>query len=233
MDKNFMENEIKDTEEPVIILEEQLEEQPIALPEDDKKVIKIKISRQAALIIGGVIVVLVAVYLLKGLLIAATVNGSPIGRLTVINKLEKASGKNLLDSLINQKLVSKEAKAKNIVVSDEEIDTEIKNLEIQVTAQGTNLDAALALQGMNRDDLRQQIIFQKQVEKLVADKTAVTEAEVAKYITDNKINIPKGQEATANAQIKSELSNQKLNQAATSLLETLKSQAKIKYFVKY
>jgi len=198
-----------------------------------KKSIKIKISIKTAIIIVVIIALGVLAYIYKGLFIAATVNGSPISRLAIIQELEKASGKNLLDSLIIEKLVQNEANAKKITVSNDEINGEIKKIEDRVVAQGSTLNAALAAQGMTMEDLKKQIILQKEVEKLVADKINVTDEEVTQYIKDNAISIPEGQEATTTAQIKDELRNQKLNKEAAALITTLKSQAKIRYFVNY
>lgn len=192
-----------------------------------------KISIKIVIIIVVIIALGVLAYVFKGLFIAATVNGSPISRLAIIRELEKASGKDLLDSLIVKKLVQNEANAKKIVVSDDEINGEIKKIEDQVIAQGATLDAALAAQGMSMEDLRKQIIFQKEVEKLVADKINVTDEEVEQYIKDNAISIPEGQEATTIAQIKDELRNQKLSTEANVLIAALKSQVKIRYFVNY
>jgi len=197
----------------------------------DKK--SIKISIKTAIIIVVIIVVGVLAYVYKGLFIAATVNGSPISRLAIIHELEKASGKSLLDSLITEKLVQNEANAKKIVVSNDEINGEIKKIEDQIVAQGATLDAALAARGMNMEDLKKQIIFQMEIEKLVADRINVTDEEVAQYIKDNAISIPEGQEATTTAQIKDELRNQKLSTEGNALIATLKSQAKIRYFVNY
>jgi len=198
-----------------------------------KKSIKIKISIKTAIIIVVIIALGVLAYIYKGLFIAATVNGSPISRLAIIQELEKASGKNLLDSLIIEKLVQNEANAKKITVSNDEINGEIKKIEDRVVAQGSTLNAALAAQGMTMEDLKKQIILQKEVEKMVADKINVTDEEVTQYIKDNAISIPEGQEATTTAQIKDELRNQKLNKEAAALITTLKSQAKIRYFVNY
>jgi parvulin-like peptidyl-prolyl isomerase len=197
----------------------------------DKK--SIKISIKIAIIIAMIIAVGVLAYIYKGLFIAATVDGSPISRLAIVQELEKASGKDLLDSLITEKLVQNEANAKKIVVSNDEINGKIKNIEDQIVAQGDTLDAALAAQGMSMEDLKKQIIFQKEVEELVADKINVTDEEVAQYIKDNAISIPEGQEATTTAQIKDELRNQKLSTEANALIAILKSQAKIRYFVNY
>lgn len=232
MDTNIpLENEAK-IEEVIIIDAESQPTEPLTT-KDDSKTIKIKINRKVLIIVAIIVVILAALYFIKGMFIAATVNGSPISRLSVIKKLEKFSGKNLLDTLINEKLVQAEAQAKNIVITDEEINNEIKNIEAQVAAGGTTLDKALAEQKMTRADLQEQITYQKQIEALVADKINVSDEEVAKYIKDNQINIPAGQETAANTQIKAELRNQKINQAATTLLADLKSAAKIKYFVNY
>ena len=212
-----------------------IQEESLSVQDDQQKAGKtsIKISKKTAIIIAVVILVGVLAYTYKGLFIAATVNGSPISRLAIIQKLEKASGKKLLDSLITEKLIQNEASAKKIVVSDEEINGEIKKIEDQLTAQNSTLDAALASQGMSRDDLKKQLVLQMEVEKLVADKINVTDEEVAQYITDNKVSIPEGQEAATNDQIKSDLRDQKLNKEATALITALKAQAKISYFVKY
>jgi len=201
----------------------------------EKKFIKISFKKATLLIIILIIIIAIGVlvYVNKGLFIAATVNGNSISRLTIIQKLEKASGKSLLDSLITEKLIQDEASAKKIVVSDDEINAEIKKYEDQFSAQGSTLDAELAAQGMSRDDLKNQIILRKDVEKLLADKINVTDQEVAQYITDNKVSVPSGQEAAINDQIRSELSSQKLNNEAQTLITDLKSKAKIQYFVNY
>ena len=193
----------------------------------------IQINTRTAIIIAIVIIIGVLAYIYKGVFIAATVDGSPIMRLTIIQKLEKTSGKNLLDSLINEKLIQNEVRAKNIIVSDDEINSQTKTIESQIATQGGTLDAALAEAGMSMDDLKKQIMAQKEIEKLLADKINVTDEEVAQYIRDNKVSIPQGQEATIVDQIKSEMRNQKISTEAQTLITNLKSKAKIQRFVNY
>lgn len=192
-----------------------------------------KINKKTVIIIIAVIVLVGLAYAAKGLFIAATVDGSPISRLSVILKLEKASGKNLLDSLITEKLVESEAKAKKIVISEEEINGEIKRIEDQIISQGGTLKDALAGQGMSMNDLKTQITLQLELEKLVADKTSVTDEEVTQYIGDNQLSIPAGEMATTTERIKNEIKNQKTAQEADTLITALKSRAKINYFVNY
>lgn len=197
----------------------------------DKK--SIKISIKTAIIVAVIIILGALAYVYKGLFIAATIDGSPISRLTIIRKLEKASGKSLLESLVVEKLIQNEANAKKIVVSNDEIDTEIKKIEDQVSTQGGTFDEVLSKQGMDRNDLKKQIILNKEIEKLLADKINVTDEEVDQYIKDNKISITESEEAATRDQIKDGLRNQKLNAQAQSLITDLKSKAKIQYFVNY
>lgn len=213
-----------------------INEEPLKMADEaekktDKKSIKISLKTMVVFLV--IIAVGALVYVGKGWFIVATVDGSPISRLSVIGKLEKASGKVLLNNLITEKLIQNEARARGIVVGDEEINNEIKKVENQVIVQGSTLEAALAAQGMDIRDLRDRITLQKDLEKLLADKTNVTDAEVEQYIKDNSVSVPKGQEAAISAQVRDALVNQKLTKEADVLIAALKEQAKIQYFVNY
>ena len=179
------------------------------------------------------VALLVLGFMYKGLVVAAWVNGAPISRFQVLGQLEKMSGKNVLDSLITKKLIEDEAKAKGIAVTKDEVSAEISKIEEQIKTQGGTLDAALEQQGMTREDLEIQISVNTKIQKLLADKLSVTDEEIAKYITDNKVNVPKGQEQQFNDSIKAQLAQQKLSTEAQSLVASLKGSAKIKYFVNY
>lgn len=192
-----------------------------------------KIPWKIIIIVAVVIIIGVLVYSFKNLFIAATVNGTPIGRLAVIAQLERSAGKSTLETLITKRLIADELAKKGLTISQQEIDDEIKKVEGQLQAQNLTLDQALAQQGMAMADFREQIFVQKELEKLLADEIQVSETEVDKYITDNEITIPAGQETIYKDQIKSQLQQQKLSEAAGQLVDTLRSQAKIKYYVNY
>ena len=140
------------------------------------------------------VVILLAAFVLgfisKKYFIAATVNGQVITRFQVIKELEKKQGKSALESIVTQTLIEQEAKAKNATVTAEEIATELKTIEDQISTQGENLDELLAAQGMTRTQLTDQIRLQKLVEKLLGDRLNVTDDEVNRFIEDkieNKI----------------------------------------------
>lgn len=202
--------------------------QPVAQAKKRKKtIIKIVVLVICLLIIGWLS------YYYKSLFIAATVNGSPIMRISVIQELERVSGKAALDSLITEKLINDEAAAKGSLVTAEEIATEISKIENQVTVQGKTLDGALKEQGMTRLELTKRIRVQKNLEKLLADKIKISETEVDQYIVDNAIEIPAGQETDYRTQIAGQLEQQKFNTEASLLIDSLRSKVQIKYFVSY
>lgn len=205
----------------------ELEQAAVQVKKGKKNIVKITVGAVGLLLIVGLI------YYYRSLLVAATVNGVPIMRISVIQELERVSGKAALDSLITEKLINDEAVAKGSAVTAEEVATEISKIESQVTAQGKTLDEALKEQNMTRLQLTQRIKVQKNLEKLLADKIKISDSEVDQYIKDNAIKIPVGQETDYRSQIAAQLEQQKFSIEADSFLASLRSKAQIKYFVSY
>jgi len=191
--------------------------------------------KQPKVFIGLIVVVLaVGAFFLKGLFVAALVNGEPITRVAIIKELEKQGGKQTLSSLVNQTLILQEARKKNIQFSQNEIDAATKQIEDSLKTQGQNLDTALAMQGMTRQDLLMQLKLRNLVEKLLADKTKVTDKEVTDYIEKNKDTFPADmKEPEIKKSVENQLKQQKLGSASQTWLEKLNKNAKINYFVSY
>jgi hypothetical protein len=179
-------------------------------------------------------IVMAVAYYYKGFFIAATVNGSPVSRWSVVQELEKKGGKNILDTLITKKLIQDEVKKANIVVKNEEVDAEIKKIEAQVTAQGGTLEAALAGQGMTEQELREQVLINKEIEQILAEKIVVSDEEVNQYLTSTKSLPPKGKSSDDMiVQAREQLKGQKFNTEASKWVSDLKENAKIDYFTQY
>jgi len=195
---------------------------------------QIRISIRTACIIAGAVIVLALLFSCRGMFVAATVNGRPISRLAVIHQLEKNAGKTTLDMIIVQTLIDMEAKKQGIVVTREEIDAQIKTIEDQIAAQGaTTLAEMLVSRGMTQKDLEKQIITQQQVEKLVAEKTVVSDAEVDQFLSSQKITLKAAEEAEVRSQIAMQLKQEKINTEGNALVEALKDAANISYFVDF
>ena len=170
----------------------------------------------------------------RSFVIAATVNGEPISRFSIIQQLEKQQGGQLLDNLINESIIRQQAKAKNMSVSEDEKNGKISQLETDLKDQGQDLDEILTSQGMSRDDLKKQIELQVMVEKLVGDSIEVTDEELNKYVTDNKSFLPEGKSDEELKELaREQLKQQKLSQSFSSWLAEQRNNSKINRFVSY
>lgn len=192
-------------------------------------------GKRSPIVIGIIIIlILVLLYSVKGLFVAAMVNNRPISRLAVIRELEKHSGKQAIDSLITKQLILEEASRRKVKVSEKEVDDEIKNIKKNVESQGQKFDQLLQSQGLTEDDLESQILISKTVEKLFKNDLKVSDDEINKFIEANKAAIPadaKQEEVKKNA--RTQLEQQKLSQKAQELIANLKKKAKIDYYVTY
>ena len=192
------------------------------------------LSKRREIYIVLIVVIFSAIlYLIKGFIIAAVINGQPISRLSVVRDLEKRGGAQSLDTLISQALILQEAKKQNVVVTDEEINRNIAEIETNLEGQG-GLDQILISEGMTRNDLIKQIRLQKLAEKMVSGQISVSDDEVNQYIEANKEYLPKDQSSEEiNNTVRKQLEQQKLSEAIQTWLTDLRNKANIKYFVKY
>ncbi|MCL5433096.1 MAG: SurA N-terminal domain-containing protein, partial [Patescibacteria group bacterium] len=88
-----------------------------------------KITSNKVILVLGILIVLAILYLKKDLLIAATVNGQPITRISVVSELESQAGKQVLDQIVTKTLIFQEAKKQNVNVTQKDIDSEIEKLK--------------------------------------------------------------------------------------------------------
>ena len=204
-----------------------------AQPQDVKKKEPLRISIKTAVIIAIIIVLVALAIFYRNAFTAAKVNGHSISKSEVRKELEKQSGATVLDALITKALIEDEAQKKNVTVTEADINAEIVKIEAQLAAQGGTLDQLLTQQNISREELKEQITTQVQVQKLLADKTAVTDAEVDTYLKDNKITLTKGKEVEERSQYKEQLSSQKLNMAASEWISNLRATATITKYVNY
>lgn len=190
-----------------------------------------KISGVIAIAI--VVVVLLAI-LFKSVFVAALVNGEPITRLSVVAALEKQGGKTMLDGLITKKLILQEAAKRNISVTQNDIDAEIKKITANIQAQGSTLDQALAAQGMTKSDLNDEIKIQIAVNKMVGTEVTLTAKEIDDFVAANKSQMAPGvTEVQFREQATARLKQQKLQTKTQEFLKNLQDKAKILRLVSY
>jgi len=130
-------------------------------------------------------------------------------------------------------LILQEAQKKNITVSQQEINDQIKTIEKNISASGQTLDQALAAQHMTKQDLDEQIKVQKIAEKMFAKDAVVTDAQAQKYVADNPTLFTQSTDAEKIAAAKQQWSQQKLQEKFQAWLQKIQQSAKIQYFVNY
>ncbi len=193
--------------------------------------------RQLALIGASLlafILIIVAFLFTRGYIVAATVNGTPISRLSIVTELEKQGGKQALEAAIQQQLLQNALQEKDIIIEDRIVDEEIKLIEENVKSQGGTLEAALEQQNMTLDILREQIKSQKGIELAIADKLAVTDEEVASYAKTAGIEKPaEMSEVEFSEAIKEQLKQQKFQTEAAIWVQSLTDSANITYYISY
>lgn len=202
-----------------------------------KKVKNLKLlfgSKKQFLLILTAILLALVLYRFKGVIVAASVNGAPISRLAVLRELEKEGGKSVLNTLITNALILQEAKKQNVTVSPQEISDQVTKISDNLKKQGQDLDNALAMQGMTRSDLDTQIKLQILVQKMAASGITITDTEAQDYFKQNSSSYPKGTKfEDVKDQIKQDLTQQKASEAINTWITSLKTKAKINYFVNY
>lgn len=199
-----------------------------------KKKFKLAINIKMLVIILGIFFLAVGVYFAKGLFVAALVNNRPVSRFAVTKELEKQGGKQTLENLVTKELIKQEISKRKVQVTQAEVDEEIKKIEDNVIAQGMTLEEVLSAQNYTLDQLKEELKFNKEVEKMIADKTAVSEEEITKYLEDNKSYLPADSDpATLRVQVADSIKQQKVSAEAQNLVTELKQNAKIVYFVKF
>ncbi len=183
------------------------------------------------------LLVLGLIYFSVRFFLVASVNGQLIGRLTIIQELEKQGGKKTLEVIISKTLINQEAKKRKVNISQKDIDAEIQKIETNVTAQGSTLDQALQQQGMTKNDLTDEIKLQLLVTKMVDNNISVTDKEIDDYLTNQKAqsSLSSAQPAPelTRDQAKGAIKQQKLQAKIQTFVADLQAKAKINYFIKY
>lgn len=192
------------------------------------KITNLKSSRKFYLIILIAIILLLAVYK-KSWFIAASVNGMPITNLELQMKLNQQFRTQLLNQLINEKLILDEARKINAIPADAEIDKKIADLEASVGGAQV-LDSLLAQQGQTRLTLKDQIRVQLAISKLYDKEATVSASEVTKYIEQNQATMQATDSAKQQQEAYDTLKHQKISQIFTQKFQELRQKADIKIF---
>jgi foldase protein PrsA len=213
---NIMRKEVK---EEIMMDQDELSTETTAKP------------RSFKLLYVGAVVLLVGAIIFLGakkygnFFIAASVNGKPIVRFSLWQRLEKRFGTQVIDEMVNEEIIREEMQKKGLAVAAKDVDQRIKDLETRFKGKAA-LDQMLTAQGMTREDLKTQLELQIAIEKLVPAQK-VTDQEV--QMTYDASPEQYGEELTniVKQQIKDQLLQQKTSKAFSDWFEKVKKQVKV------
>lgn len=158
--------------------------------------------------------------------VVAFVGMRPITRFEVNQELYKANGEEVINSLVTERLVKDEIAKKGIKVSDQEVNGKVDELRANL-GESVKLEDLLAERGYTLDEVKDQLKLQLEIEKAVSDKVTLTAEEIDKFVTDNSAYLTGSSSAEKRVEAEKTLKQQKLQQAISEWIESLRSQTKV------
>ena len=211
----------------------------IALPEQDLKISeqpvgvvskKNKFPKLIPVLLLMIVVLGLLGYLFKDKIVVAVVNGKPIFRYELSQRLVSNYGKEALENIIVEELVKEEAKKQKVDISEEDLNAEIER--IKGTLGGMKLEDALGIQGLSLDEFKTQIKIRLQVNRILEKTISVTDEEINEYVKTNTETLTATSEAEKRTEAAAILKEQKIGEKIQSWVSELLSQAKISRFLK-
>lgn len=117
--------------------------------------------------------------------VVATVGDEKITKDQLYDALLAQGGSSVLNSLIEQKVISKEAAKQNIKVTDKEINAELENLKSQYGGEDA-LNQALASSGVKLSELKKDLKTNIEAKKMVESTINIKDSEIKSYFNENK-----------------------------------------------
>ena len=117
----------------------------------------------------------------------ATVNGVVISKDKLYDSMAKLGGKQTLDNLIQDELITQEANKAGITVTDADVNKEIASIKTRFPSE-TEFESALQQANMTLEDLKKQTPMQLRIRKILKPEfiDKVTDADVKKYFDENQ-----------------------------------------------
>ena len=161
--------------------------------------------------------------------VAAMVNGSPITNFELQTKLNQQFKSQVLNQLIEEKIILSEAQKMNALPTQQEIQTKITEIETQVGGKET-FESLLAQQGLTRTSLQERFKTQLAMMKLYENEATISAQEVSQYLEQNKEILTSTDSAQLEKEAREAIKNQKLSEIFSKKFQELRTKAKIQTF---
>ncbi len=168
----------------------------------------------------------------RNLIVVGMVNNTPITRFELNRVMSDKYGKQVLEELINEKLLASEIVKQGVTVSDEEVKAEVDKITQEYGSE-ENFKSALEQYGLTLDKAKESIKknlgFKKLVEK--NSKIEVTDEAIKKYFDDNKTIYAGKKLEEVKESIKDNLYQQELYQKSQEIFTGVRQSAKVNSFL--
>jgi len=168
----------------------------------------------------------------RGLIIAGTVNTTPISRFQLNQKLNERYGKTTLEEMINTAFLKDLMKQNDLTVTADDLKSERQRLIDQVGGE-ENLKAALTQYGMTETDLTDRL-ESVIMERKLSDKNfpvEVTDTEIEEYFQNNEASFEGKTLDEVKEDIRSSLKLQKQQQEFSTWFQEQKDKAQINTYI--
>lgn len=189
-----------------------------------------RVSRKNLILIA-IFILIAVLWKFRSSFIVAMVNGQPISRWQLNDRLMKKFGDQTLDSVINERLILAAARQKGVFIKSEEIDSRVKKIEQRLQGQ-ISLDDALKAQGLTKDDFRKELEIQLSIEKTFDTEATVSAGEIDDYLAKNSQAYKNATDpAQVQEEVKAVLRQQKINDLFEKWFDDIRKNAKITKFL--
>lgn len=121
----------------------------------------------------------------------AKVNGAKISQSDVFNQIVKFNHdyvSEIVNASIDQKVIDQELKAKNITVTDADLDAELTAFRLKYP-NDSDFQSLLSYYGMTEADLKENLKQSSQIRLLLQDTVTISDDQIQSYFDENKANL--------------------------------------------
>jgi foldase protein PrsA len=158
--------------------------------------------------------------------VVAKVNGETIRRSEYDRAVAAESGEHVLDGLIVERLVNREAQKRDITLDDAEAANLVADQRKNFT-DDQQFQAALARAGLSEGELAKQLRLNELLRRMVSDTTQVTDDEVTAQYNANVAQFGGQPLEQVRDQVRTSIQRQKENAAIRALVDQLRAEAQI------
>lgn len=166
----------------------------------------------------------------KGWLLAATIDGRPVTRSELNQRMTQRFGSQMLEAMIGEKLIMNEAAKQGSVVSDDEVKQKITEVEKSLSGS-MSLDDSLKMQGITLAEFENQVRIQLVIEKMLSREVSVSAEEVAEYVKNNAKTMTASTDAERKTEAENQIKGNKMAQKFSEWFAKLKDSAKIEKYL--